>query len=131
MKKMGVFKKDHIISVLGVSFKKNTDDIRASMTIPFVKILLNNGLKVKVHDPMALDNFKKIFHNKIKYSKTLSECISHSDCCVLMTGWDEYKNLKPKDFEKSMNRVNVIDAQRILEQQKFEKISFSAIGLGT
>jgi UDPglucose 6-dehydrogenase len=130
IKKMGVFNKGNTVSVLGVAFKKNTDDIRDSKAISLVKILLKKGIKVKVHDPMAIENFKEIFKDKIEYCKTISEVISYSQCCIIMTGWDEYKNLKPKDFEKNMKKVNVIDAQRALDHKKFNKISFNAIGLG-
>ena len=85
-----------------------------------------------------LKNVVKEKYGKIAVSMPQAGCCgTNSSCCgdssnveFAMIG-DEYKNLKPKDFEKSMNRVNVIDAQRILEPQKFEKISFSAIGLGT
>jgi UDPglucose 6-dehydrogenase len=130
IKKMGVFNKGNTVSVLGVAFKKNTDDIRDSKAISLVKILLKKGIKIKIHDPMAIKNFKRIFNDRIEYCKTVSEAISYSHCCIIMTGWDKYKNLKPKDFEKNMKKVNVIDAQRVLDHKKFKKISFNAIGLG-
>ncbi len=95
IKKMGIYKKGNTISILGTAFKKNTDDVRDSKAIPLVKILLKDCMKVKIHDPMALDNFRKIFHAKIKYCKTVSDGISDSHCCIIMTGADEYKNLAP------------------------------------
>ena len=118
------------MSILGVAFKKNTDDIRDSKAITVVKILLQKGIKIKIHDYMAMNNFKKIFGNKIEYCETITENISNSDCCIIMTGWDEYKNLKVKNFETNMKKVNIIDAQRILNPKKFKNISFNAIGLG-
>jgi UDPglucose 6-dehydrogenase len=130
VKEMGVLKKGNTISILGVAFKKNTDDIRDSKAIEIVKILLQKGIKIKIHDYMAIENFKKIFGNKIEYCQTVKENIANSDCCIIMTGWDEYKKVKLIDFKKNMKNVNVIDAQRILEHKKFEKISFRAIGLG-
>jgi UDPglucose 6-dehydrogenase len=130
IKKMGALKKRNTISVLGLAFKKNTDDIRESKSISLVKILLKNGIKIKVHDPMALNNFKQVFNNKIEYCDTISKAISQSHCCVIMTGWDEYKNLKVKIFETNMKKVNIIDAQRVLNPKKFKNISFEAIGLG-
>ena len=130
IKKMGIFNKGNTISILGIAFKKNTDDVRDSKAISLVKILLKNNMKVKIHDPMALDNFKEIFHDKIKYCKTVSEGMLNSHCCIIMVGWDEYKNLKSKDFQKNMKKANVIDATRILDHKKFKNISFSAIGLG-
>lgn len=131
MKKMNVFKKDQIVSVLGLAFKKDTNDIRVSVSIPFVNTLLKKGVKIKVHDPMALNNFKKLFRGKIKYCESIDDCLSKSHCCIILTGWNEYKHLKPSDFKKLMSRTNIIDAQRILDPKKFEKLSFSAIGLGS
>jgi len=131
MKKMNVFKKEQTVSVLGVAFKKDTNDIRASVAIPFVKILLKKGIKVKIHDPMALKNFKKLFHNKVKYCKTIDDCLSRSHCCVILTGWDKYKKLKPENFKEKMANPNIIDAQRILVPRQFKKLSFRAIGLGS
>ena len=61
IKKMKIFHKGNIISILGISFKKNTDDIRDSKAIPLVKILLKHGIKVKVHDPMAINNLQSDF----------------------------------------------------------------------
>lgn len=130
IKEMGILKKGNTISILGVAFKKNTDDIRESKAITIVKILLQKGIKIKIHDYMARENFRRIFGNKIEYCETVKENISDSDCCIIMTGWDQYKDLKLNDFKKNMRNLNVIDAQRILNHKKFEKISFRAIGLG-
>ena len=55
------------ISVLGVAFKPNTDDIRDSMGIELARKLMKLGANVTIHDPKALDNTKKIFHDNVKY----------------------------------------------------------------
>lgn len=131
MDEMNVLRKGNVVSVLGLSFKKDTNDIREAVSIPFVEELLKKGLKVKVHDPMALDNFQSIFKNKIKYCKTIPESISESHCCIILTEWDEYKKLEPKILKKLMKKPNIVDARRILEPKKFEGLSFRAIGLGS
>jgi UDPglucose 6-dehydrogenase len=130
MKKMKVFRHNKIIAILGLAFKKDTDDIREAVSVKLVNKLIRDGLRVKVHDPMAINNFKSIFGKKITYCYTIDECLKGSDCCILLTEWDEYKKLKPKDFEKKMNTINIIDARRILDPTKFSKLNFKAIGLG-
>lgn len=129
MKKMKILKKSSKIGILGVAFKKETDDIRESVAIEIVNKLLKKGLEIHVHDPMALQNFKELFVDKIKYFKSAHECISNTDCCLVLTEWPEYKKLKEKDFLK-MKQPNVIDSRRILESKMFKKISYKAIGLG-
>jgi UDPglucose 6-dehydrogenase len=130
LKEMGVLKKNKIISILGLAFKKDTDDIRAAISIEFTKLLLKNGLKVKVYDPMAVKNFRKLFKDKIEYCTSIDECLKESDCCCVLTEWDSFKKLKPEKFKKLMKVPNVIDARRILNPEKFSSLNFKAIGLG-
>ena len=130
MKKLNVLNKNKTISILGLAFKKDTDDIREAISVKLVKDLVKKGVRIKVHDPRAINNFKFIFGKKITYSHTIDECLKGSDCCILLTEWDEYKKLKPEDFKKKMNTTNIIDARRILDPAKFSKLNFKAIGLG-
>ena len=124
-----LIKQGNIISILGLAFKKNTDDIREAVSLDIVKELLKKNVKIKVHDPMAVYNFKKIFAKKIQYSERVRDCISNSDVCIILTEWDEYKKLKPNDFIELMNKPNLIDARRIFDSKKFEnKLNYFAIG---
>ncbi|MGI0077222.1 MAG: UDP binding domain-containing protein, partial [Nitrosopumilaceae archaeon] len=125
-----VFRCNKIIAILGLAFKKDTNDIREAVSVRLVNKLIKDGLRVKVHDPMAINNFKSIFRKKITYCHTIDECLKGSDCCILLTEWDEYKKLKPEDFKRKMNTTNIIDARRILDPAKFSKLNFKAIGLG-
>ena len=119
----------NVISILGLAFKKNTDDIREAVSLDIVKKLLKKNVKIKVHDPMATDNFKKIFVNKIQYLDRFKDCISNSDVCIILTEWDEYKKLRSDDFIQLMNKPNLIDARRIFDSKKFEeKLNYFAIG---
>jgi UDPglucose 6-dehydrogenase len=127
---MGILKNKKTISILGVAFKKDTSDIREATSIKLIEILLQKKMNIKIHDPMAIENFKKIFGKRLSYCETVTKCLDNSDCCIILTGWDEYKKLKPIIFKKYMNNVNVVDAQRILSPNDFKNINFRAIGLG-
>ncbi len=131
LQNMNLLKSKNKISVLGVAFKKDTNDLREAVSVKIVNGLLKKGLKVSVHDPMAIDNFRKIFGKKIDYHSNVNECLKNSDCCLLLTEWDEYRNLKPSLFKKYMKKTNLIDARRILDPVKFSKLNFKAIGLGS
>lgn len=130
MKQMKVYNKGKTVSILGLAFKKDTDDIRETVSIKIVKNLLKSGIKVRVNDPMAMQNFEKLFGKKIKYSKSISSCLKNSDCCIILTEWDEYKKLTENIFRRNMKTSRVIDARRILNPEKFSKIEFKALGLG-
>jgi len=131
LKKMNLLKSNYKISILGVAFKKNTDDLREAVSIKIVNRLLKKGLKVSVHDPMAIENFKKIFGRKITYHSKVNDCIKNSDCCLILTEWDEYRKLQSSLFKKYMKKTNLIDARRVLDPGKFSKLNFKAIGLGS
>ena len=93
-------------------------------------MLLNYGLHIRVHDPMALENFERIFGAKISYHTDVLECIKDSDCCIILTDWHTYETLTPRDFQTHMRTPNIIDARRVLDAKKFQGMSFRAVGLG-
>lgn len=127
---LGCLKKNKVVSILGLAFKKDTDDIRAAMSIELVRLLLKKELKLKVYDPMAMKNFKNLFKEKVQYCSSIDECIKDSECCCLLTEWDSFKKLKPEKFQRLMKKPNVIDARRIFNPKKFVKLNFKAVGLG-
>jgi len=117
-----------IITILGLSFKENTDDIRESVSIKLIKNLLKNDYKIIVHDPKAMDNTKLVFGDKIRYANTIKDSLKSSECAVIMTAWNEYKKLKNNDL-KLMKNKTVIDTRRILDKSKF-KMNYYAVGHG-
>lgn len=91
------------IGLLGLSFKPETDDIRESRSIPVVRALLQEGASVKAYDPLATDNFKKLF-SQIDY--VAAEEVLECDAVLIMTEWPEFEGL---DYRGKI----VIDGRRI------------------
>jgi len=119
------------IAILGLSFKPNTDDMREARSIPIINQLLNEGAEITAYDPAAVPNAKTIFKNKIEYASSLIKCLKDTDCCILVTEWDEFKKLRPEDFTKNMRQPILIDGRRIYNSKIFsQKLKFAAIGLG-
>ena len=129
MKKMRIHSPKNSISVLGLSYKPNTDDIRESISTKIVEKCLAHGITIKVHDPMAIENFKKVFGDQIEYHKSVNSCLQSTDWCIILTDWSEYKKLSSKSFS-TMNKKNVIDTRRILHIKKLKNVNYHAIGLG-
>ncbi len=120
------------IAVLGLAFKPNTDDMRNAVSIKLVNKLLEERALVVVYDPAAMDNAKKIFGESVVYASSPIECIRDSDCCIIVTEWDEFKELKPKDFVKYMRFPAVVDGRRIFNSSLFlSSLKYAAIGLGS
>jgi len=127
-KRLGTLK-GKSISILGTAFKKNTDDIRESVSINLIKELKNLA-NVNVHDPKALENTKKIFGSSINYSYSIKDVVTDCDCIIIMTEWDKYKEITPKLIsENNKNRpVLVLDTRRFLKFKKTNKIDYVAVG---
>lgn len=119
------------VSVLGLAFKPETDDMRDAVSIKVVKKLLDEGAKVSVYDPKALENAKKIFGNQVEYAKSIEECIAGSECAIIVTEWDEFRKLTPDIYIKLMRIPAVVDGRRIYNVEDFvTKLRFAAVGYG-
>lgn len=103
------------IAVLGLAFKNDTDDIRESRSIPVIKELLDNGVKVTAYDPMANENMRKIF-SSVDYQSSAGDALRGAEACLVMTEWDEFRSLD-KEFEVMKNRI-VIDGRHMLAPRK-------------
>ena len=120
--------KGKTISILGLAFKPNTDDVRDSTSLIIIEKLLKKQANIIAHDPMAIYNAKKIFKNKIKYSNIISECLKDSYCLVIMTAWSEYAKITNKEL-KSMKKKIIIDTRRVMNNIKLD-CKYKAIGIG-
>ena len=120
--------KNKQITILGVAFKANTDDIRDSVSITLIKTLLNKGAKMIVHDPMAIENTKRIFEDKILYSNSIKNALHGSNCGVIMTDWKVYQNISKSNFAVMKNKI-IVDSRRILKFKKLD-LEYHGIGIG-
>lgn len=105
------------IAVLGLAFKNETDDIRESRSIPVIAELLRLGARVSAYDPMAEENMKKVFP-AIEYFDKASDALKGADACLVMTEWDEFRDLD-SEFQ-SMKRKIVIDGRRVIKAKNID-----------
>ena len=117
--------KNKKIAVLGLAFKPNTDDMRDAPSVVIIRNLLEHGAKVKVYDPKAMENAKKIFGNSIEYCRSKEDCIKDSDLCFLVTEWDEFRNL-----DLSSVKCPIVDGRRVLDPQKAKQYGICYKGIG-
>jgi UDPglucose 6-dehydrogenase len=87
--------KDEIISVFGLSFKPNSDDVRQTPAAGIIELLLDNGYKkIVVYDPMANNLFDKMYKFPIKYAENIEEALNKSRVAVIVTAWNEFRQNK-------------------------------------
>jgi UDPglucose 6-dehydrogenase len=117
--------KNKNIAVLGLAFKSNTDDIRESPAIVVVKELLNKGAKVKAYDPEAMESTKNVFGSSIEYAKTKEECFRGADLCMVLTEWEEFKNI-----DLSNIKCPIVDGRRMTNPEDAKKHGIKYMGIG-
>ena len=116
------------LTILGVAFKPGTDDIRDSVGIELAKRLLKLEAKITIHDPKALENSRKIFHNNTKYVKSVSSALKDCQCAIIMTQWKDYERINNKTI-KHMAKKFIIDSRRVLSNKNLDA-KYYAVGLG-
>jgi len=117
------------ISILGLSFKPQTDDMRDSPSLDIIPILKEKGFEISVFDPVAMDEAKKLLKN-IDFSNNIGECIQDSDGLVILTEWNEFRSLSATRLKKVMKGNILIDLRNSLNPDSFKKSGFNLIQLG-
>ena len=116
------------ITVLGTSFKPETDDVRDSISIKLIKKLVEKGARITIHDPKAIENTRKIFLKKIEYKKSIVDSLAKSQCAIIMTQWKEYSKITNSTIKK-MDKKIIIDSRRVLVEKDIDA-DYQAIGIG-
>ena len=120
--------KNKKITVLGVTFKANTDDMRESSSLVLIPYLLKEGGIVKYYDPSgAKKDFRK--NKNLKFENTLQKACKGADLIIINTEWDEFKSI---DFKKMVKKINfkIFDMRNLYnpEELKRKNIKYYSIG---
>jgi UDPglucose 6-dehydrogenase len=118
-----------VITIFGLAFKADTDDIRDSVSIKLIDMLLKKNAKIKAHDPKATDNTKAVFGNKIEYTESIRDSLKDSYCAVILTPWKQYSQISNEDL-KVMKKKLIVDSRRMLVGRKLD-MDYYAIGIGS
>jgi UDPglucose 6-dehydrogenase len=117
------------IGVLGLSFKPNTDDMRDAPSIEIIHMLQHEGAQIKAYDPVAMDNAKKILKD-LTYCDNPYEVAADADALVLVTEWNEFKQLDMTRICKSMRQPVLIDGRNIYDPERMRALGFTYRAMG-
>jgi len=121
--------KDKTIGVLGLSFKPNTDDIRNAPSLDIIRALQSEGAKVKAYDPSSMGKAAELL-DKVKFCRDPYEVCKASDCLLVVTEWDEFKELDFPKVKRLLKRPFIIDGRNIYDPENMEKLGFTYTGIG-
>lgn len=114
--------KGRTIGLLGLAFKPNTDDLREAPAIEIAQKLIDRGVRVKVHDPIALDRFQRE-HRGMGVSLCTSACEMAEGCdaLVLVTEWNDYRELDWECVARKMRNPFLLDGRHALDHEKLTR----------
>ena len=117
------------IAVLGLAFKPNTDDLRDAKSIEIISRLLASGANVRAYDPIAMSKARDIFPN-IYYGEGAYDAAAGADALIIVTEWNEFKQLNLDRLKNLMRRPVVYDGRNIYDPGRMRRMGFSYTGIG-
>ncbi len=121
--------KDKTIGVLGLSFKPDTDDIRNAPSLEIIRQLQQEGAKIRVYDPQAMDKARVILED-VSFCKDPYEVCKGADCLLVVTEWNEFKELDFAKVKKLLKRPLIFDGRNIYEPEALKSQGFTYVSIG-
>jgi UDPglucose 6-dehydrogenase len=117
------------VAVLGAAFKPNSDDVRDSPALNVAAALHLKGAAVRVHDPKAIDNARRLFPT-LDYVSELENACEGADLLVLATEWPVYRDLDPVVLRSVVKQSVIIDARNALDHDLWIRSGWRVHALG-
>tara|TARA_Y100000590_G_scaffold459455_1_gene616578 strand:+ start:5187 stop:6542 length:1356 start_codon:yes stop_codon:yes gene_type:complete len=120
------------ISILGLTFKPDTDDLRSSPALDAIKILIEKKANVFAFDPMCKSKSDLIKLPQIcNVCLNIEDALKDSEIALVFTKWNEFKSLDSKFLEQFMKNPIIIDGRGFLDKEKFERGTYFKIGMNS
>lgn len=116
--------KGKTIAILGLAFKPETDDMREAPALVIIDKLLNDGAKVKVFDPVAMDECKRRIGDTVTYCKNMYDAADGADVFALITEWRQFRMPSWNVIQKVMTGKVIVDGRNIYDRQELEEQGF-------
>ncbi len=117
------------IGVLGLSFKPNTDDMRYAPSVDIIEALQAHGAVVKAYDPHAMPKARKILKG-VRFCNGIDETAKGSDCLVILTEWNEFKNMDLSKVKKLLRQPVIVDGRNMYDPRDMKRLGFKYFSIG-
>jgi UDPglucose 6-dehydrogenase len=118
------------IGLLGLAFKPNTDDLREAPALRLVHELLKMGARVKVFDPVAMDNFRTSVKAPVEYGNNAYDMAEGCDALLLVTEWNAFRELDFARLKRSMRGNVFIDCRNVYTPERMTARGFTYESFG-
>jgi UDPglucose 6-dehydrogenase len=119
------------VSLLGVTYKPGTDDVRDSAALILVPALLTMGAKVRIYDPEGQPKGRLALpQSGIAWAENAAECLRDADVAVVLTEWDEFEALDLKAASLQLTSRTIVDFRNVFELDGAQRAGLNYISLG-
>ncbi len=118
------------VAIWGLAFKPGTDDIREAPSLVLIDHLLARGANVRVHDPVAMDNVRAIYGDRLTYCEKRDEALVDADALAIVTEWKEFANPDIDRMQQLMRQPAVFDGRNLYRPARMREAGFSYFSIG-
>jgi UDPglucose 6-dehydrogenase len=118
------------VAVWGLAFKPRTDDIREAPALSLIDQLLNRGARLQVHDPVAMENVRKIYGDRLCYAAKPYDALEGADALAIMTEWAEFVHVDFDRMKTLMRSAVIFDGRNLYEPSKVKAAGFTYHSIG-
>src|SRR5579871_1276958 len=122
--------KGRTIGLYGLAFKPHTDDLREAPALDIARKLVERGARVKAHDPVAMERFKREHPDlQITLCPNPEDVARDADAVVLVTEWPQYREMDWEPLARTMRTAIVLDGRLALDRARLSRAGFKYVGL--
>jgi UDPglucose 6-dehydrogenase len=122
--------KGRTIAVWGLSFKPRTDDVREAPALVLIDALLAAGGVVRVHDPVAMPNVRKLYGERLIYCEKQYDVLEGAEALAIVTEWNEFRNANFELMRKTMRQPVIFDGRNLYDPAEMQRLGFTYSGIG-
>ena len=114
----------HTVTLWGLAFKPETDDMRESTALVMIRLLSEAGCKIRVYDPIAMDECRRRVGDVVTYCRDMYDAVDGSEALLLLTEWKQFRLPDWQKVKDRMKRPLLIDGRNIFDAQEMKELGF-------
>src|SRR5690606_32070433 len=118
------------IGMLGLTFKPNTDDMRDAPSLAIIPVLQQGGATIRAYDPEGMTEARRLLDNQVVWCNDTYEAIEGTDCLVIVTEWNSFRNLDLACIKRLMKRPRMVDLRNIYKPEMMAEQGIDYISVG-
>jgi len=119
-----------VIGVLGLTFKPETDDMRDAPSLEIVPRLVAAGARIRAHDPEGMEAARRLLPQEVEYCSGALDAATGADATVLLTEWNEYRNIAPARLRGVMRGDLLLDLRNVYDPLAMREAGFTYHSIG-